>query len=122
MLIPVTMTLPEIMEEYKLKNLVHNGMVLSNIRKGMYGLLQAGSLAYNKLVAYLAEGGYVPTTHTPSLFRHKTRAFILCLIIDEFGIKYIHKHDAQHLIDHFSKNYKSTVDKEEKVFCGLHLK
>jgi len=120
--IPVTMIPPEIMEEYKLKDLVHNGMVLSEIRKGMYGLSQAGRLAYNKLVAHLAEGGYVPTPHTPGLFCHKTRAVTFCLIVDDFGIKYIHKHDVYHLIDHLSKNYKATVDWEEKFFCGLHLK
>ena len=91
------------MEEYKLHNLVHNGMVLGEIRKGMYGLPQVGSLVYDKLAARLANGGYLPTKHTPGLFHHKTRAVTFCLIVDDFGIKHIHKHDVQHLIDHLSK-------------------
>ena len=91
------------MEEYKLHNLVHNGMVLGEIRKEMYGLPQAGRLAYDKLVAHLYKGCYLPIKHTPSLFHHKTRAVTFCLIVDDFGIKHIHKHDVQHLIDHLSK-------------------
>ena len=97
-------------------------MVLGEIRKGMYGLPLAGRLAYNKLVAHLAEGGYVPTEHAPGLFRHKTRAVTCCLIVYDFGIKYTRKHDAQHLINHLSEAYKATVDWERNFFCGLHLK
>ena len=88
----------------------------------MYGLPQEGRLTYNKLVAHLIEGGYVPNPHTPGLFRHKTRPVTFCLIVDDFGIKYIHKYDAQHIMDHLRKNYKATVDWEGKVFYGLHLK
>ena len=56
MLIPVTMTPPNIMEKYTLHDLVHNIMVLGEIRKGMYGLAQAGQLAYDKLVQHLSRG------------------------------------------------------------------
>jgi hypothetical protein len=35
----------DIMEQYNLAPLVHNGHVLTKIRKGMYGLPQAGILA-----------------------------------------------------------------------------
>ena len=103
--IPVTMLPPDTIEEYKLHNLVHNGMVLGEIRKGMYDLPQAGRLAYEKSVTHLAEGGYIPTKHTPGLFWHKTRAATFCLIVDDFGITYIHKHDAQHLINNINKTY-----------------
>ena len=51
----------------------------------------------------------------------KTRSLIFCLIVDDFGIKYIHKYDAQHLINHLRKSYKATVDSESKLFCELHL-
>ena len=94
-------------------------MVLGEIRKGVYGLPHAGRLSYSILVAHLAEGGYVHTEHAPGLFRCKNWSLIFCLIIDYFGMKYIHKHDAQYLINHLSKFYKSTVDWEGKVFYGL---
>ena len=69
-LIPITMIPQDIMNEYKLKNIVHNFIVLGEIRKFMYGLLQAGRLAYNKFVQRLKTDGYTPSEHTPELFRH----------------------------------------------------
>ena len=50
MLISITMIPQDIIYEHKLNDIVHTGMVLSEIRKGMYGLPQAGQLTYNKLV------------------------------------------------------------------------
>ena len=69
-------------------------MVLGEIQKDIYGLPQAGRLAYNKLVAHLAECNYVPNKHTPGLFQHKNWAVTFCIIEDDFGIKNIQKHDA----------------------------
>ena len=44
MWIPVNDIPQEIMVEYNLKGLVHTGKVLVEIRKGMYGLPQAGKI------------------------------------------------------------------------------
>ena len=115
MLISNTMLPLEIMDEYKLHNLVHNGMVLAEIRKGMYGLPQAGRLAYDKSVAHLKEGWYEYTPHTPGLFRHKTRALTFCLIVDDFGIKFVHKHDAQCLIDQHIYALWLHIDPQKKT-------
>ena len=76
----------------------------------MYNLPQAGQPSYGKLVTHLVESGYVPTEHTMGLFRHKTRPVKFFLIVDDFWIKYIHKHDAYHLINHLNAAYKATVD------------
>jgi len=56
-----------IMEQYNLAQLVHNGHVLTKIRNSMYGLPQAGILAYNRLVQHLALSDYTPVKHTPGL-------------------------------------------------------
>jgi hypothetical protein len=45
MRIPVAMIPEDFMEQYKLALIVKDGMVMVEIRKGMYGLLQAGILA-----------------------------------------------------------------------------
>jgi hypothetical protein len=59
-------TLPqEIIDQYALLNLVHNGFVYLESRKGMYGLPQAGILANQLLVKRLALFGYYPVTNTP---------------------------------------------------------
>ena len=122
MLIPTKMIPKDIMDEYGLHDKQHNGMILGEIQKGMYGLPQAGRLAYDKLIKHLAKGGYHPTPHTPGLFRHRTNNTTFCLIVDDFGVKYTNNRDAQHLIDHLNSQYKTTVDWEGRVFCGMHLK
>jgi hypothetical protein len=48
------------MEEYKLAPLIHNGFIVVELRKGIYGLPQAGILANNKLQTQLAQHGYHP--------------------------------------------------------------
>jgi hypothetical protein len=55
MRIPVWAIPTCIMKQYNLTPLVHNGSVLVVIRKGMYGLLQAGLIAYEQLVKHLAK-------------------------------------------------------------------
>jgi hypothetical protein len=64
MWIPITLLDPEIMRVYDLDNLVVDGRVLAEIQKGMYGLPQAGRLAYDKLVLHLAKHGYHPCKRT----------------------------------------------------------
>jgi hypothetical protein len=64
MQIPFNLIPDEIAIQYNLKSLVHNGLVYIEIRKGMYGLPQAGILANKKLAKHLARFGYFPTnTH-----------------------------------------------------------
>ena len=48
-------------------------MVMVEIRKGMYGLPQAGILANDRLQAHLATHGYVAAKHTPGFFTHVDR-------------------------------------------------
>ena len=55
----------------------------------MYGLPQAGILAYNRLVTHLALSGYTPVQHTPGHFRHATRPVTFSLVVDDFAIKYV---------------------------------
>jgi hypothetical protein len=93
-------TLPdEIIQQYKLLDLVHDGYVYVEIRRGMYGLPQAGIIANQLLVKRLAPFGYYPVTHTPGLWRHKHRPILFSLVVDDFGVKYVGKEHANHLID-----------------------
>jgi hypothetical protein len=66
--IPAKDILANIMEQYNLNPLVHHGHVLTEIQKGMYGLRQAGILAYSRLVQHLALSDYTPVKHTPGFF------------------------------------------------------
>ena len=53
-----------------------NRFVYLEIRRGMYGLKEAGVLAFEQLARHLAPHGYKPTSYTPSLWRHATRPTI----------------------------------------------
>ena len=61
-----------IMEIYQLADIMHNGYVPVEIRKGMDGLLQAGIITNTRLALHLKTQGYSPMTHTPGLFTHDT--------------------------------------------------
>jgi hypothetical protein len=114
--------IPEvIMTQYKLRPLLHNGSVLAEIHKGMYGLPQAGILANNRLQEHLQEHGYTQTPHTPGLFRHETRPVMFSLIVDDFGVQYKGREHAEHLITTLQLLYKITIDWSGTKYCGLTL-
>jgi hypothetical protein len=77
----------EIVEKYNLKALAVDGWVNIEIRKGMYGLKQAGLLANQLLQKRLAPFGYYPARHTPGIWLHKTRSIAFSLIVDDFAVK-----------------------------------
>ena len=110
----------DIFHRYQLQDKVHNNHVYCQINKGMYGLPQAAVLAYDQLCAHLEPAGYIPIPGTSGMFKHVTRPTIFCLCVDDFGIKYYSKDDANHLITTLRAKYDCSVDWEGKNFCGLH--
>ena len=110
------------MDQYNLWPLVHNDHVMAEVRKGMYGLPQAGILAYQRLVKHLNSHGYFATANTPGLFRHRTRPVTFTLVVDDFGVKYVGDQHAQHLIDTLKSLYTITTDWTGSLYCGLTLK
>ena len=57
----------EIRDEDEIINIVDNNYVYIEIRKGMYGLKEAGILAFNYVVKNLAPHGYHPVQYTAGL-------------------------------------------------------
>ena len=122
MWIPTKFIPADIMTQYQLADLVHNNMVMVEIRKGMYGLPQAGILANDRLQAHLATHGYVAAKHTPGFFTHVDRPISFTLVVDDFGVKYVGKEHAQHLIGTLQSLYTVTIDWTGTLYCGLTLK
>jgi hypothetical protein len=60
----------DIIEHYRLNEKVLGGYVYIEIRKGMYGLPQAGVLANKLLKERLARHGYFEQPHTLGLWKH----------------------------------------------------
>ena len=91
------------------------------IRKGMYGLPQAGILANKLLKARLAPHGYFEQPHTPGLFRHATRPIWFNLTVDDFGIKYVGEEHLQHLFTTLKQHYEIVEDITGSLYCGITL-
>ena len=122
MRIPIWMLPDDIIEQYNLTPLFHNGFVYVEIRRGMYGLPQAGRLANDQLVKFLAPHGYAPCKLTPGLWRHTTRDTVFSLVVDDFGIRYTSLDDANHLITTLRLAYEVSLDWTGSRYCGLTLK
>jgi hypothetical protein len=73
----------EIIQKYNLNALAIDGWVYIEIRKGRYGLKQAGLLANHLMQTCLAPFGYYPARHTPVLWLHKTRPISFTLVVDD---------------------------------------
>jgi len=112
----------DIFEFYNLQDLVHNGYVYCEIRRGMYGLPQAGRIANDELVPHLAAHGYIQAEHTPGLFTHESRPISFTLVVDDFGVKYVGKEHAEHLRDVIASKYKMTTDWSGELYLGIQLK
>ncbi len=100
----------EFIDEYNLTEFEHNGWVYFEINNGVYGLKQAGKLANDLLTERLAAHGYYQCATTPGLWRHKWRPVTFVLIVDDFGIQYVQKRHADHLLEALQQDYKVTTD------------
>jgi hypothetical protein len=112
----------EIIQKYNLNALAIDGWVHIEIRKGMYGLKQAGLLANQLLQTRLAPFGYYPARHTLGLWLNKTRPISFTLVVDDFAVKYIVKQHAEHLWNALLQTYELTTDWTVTVYSGMTLK
>ena len=88
-----------VIEHYKLQQkATPNGYVYVAIKKGMYGLPQAGILAQALLEKRLNAAGYKQSLHTPGLWTHQWRPICFTLVVDDFGVKYVGKEHSEHLV------------------------
>ena len=113
---------PDIIAKYNLNEKADsNGYIYIKIKKGMYGLKQAAILAYHQLTKTLEPHGYFPEPHSVGLWSHKTRKTKFCLCVDDFGIKYFSKHDAEHLLQALKSFYAISTDWSGTNYCGLTM-
>ena len=87
----------------------------------MYGLPQAGRLANDLLRRRLATHGYHECTHTPGLWKHDWRPVWFSLIVDDFGIKYVGKEHAKHLLTVLQNDYTIEIDWKGSLYYGISL-
>jgi hypothetical protein len=87
----------------------------------MCGLSIAGRIAQELLEERLAKHGYHQSRYTPGLWTHTWRPICFLLIVDNFGVKYVGKEHADHLISVLRQNYEVEVDKKGKKYGGIYL-
>ena len=111
----------EVVVEYSLLSIADaSGYVYVEIIKGMYGLKEAGIIAYKRLVCNLQPHGYAPVEHTPGLWAHSTLPTTFTLTVDDFGIK-LFADDATNLLGAIRKNYSITVDPSDSKYCRIAI-
>jgi len=121
MRVPVKYIPEATMVKHNLAALVHNGAVIMQLNKGIYGLKQAGRLAQQRLLKHLEEHGYYQAASTPCLFKHKTNSVTFTLVVDDFGVKYSHSDDAKHLLDTLEKLYKIKTNWTGSAYIGFDI-
>ena len=87
----------------------------------MYGLKQAATLTYDNLKRGLKPFGYTLVTGTVGVWKLETRQTKFCLCVDNLGIKFYSKADAQHLLDIIGNIYRYTTDWAGQNYCDLTL-
>ena len=111
----------DIIDEYNLTEKARNGYVYVEIRAGMYGLPQAGILAQQLLEKRLDKAGYKQSEYTPGFWTHKWRPISFTLVVDDFGVKYIGKEHAEHLLATIKEHYECKPDWDGSRYLGLTL-
>ena len=87
----------------------------------MYGLPQSGIIAQEQLAERLGKEGYKQSTLIPGLWTHDTRPIQFTLVVDDFGVKYTRREDAEHLLKTIKAHYDVTPDWEGRRYIGITL-
>jgi hypothetical protein len=113
---------PNIIEEYRLRDKVDaDGIVFFEVQWGMYGLPQAGIIVQDLLTKQLNKAGYRQSKITPGYWQHGWWPISFTLVVDDFGVKYVNKDNAGHLISSLSQDYTINTNWEGTRYLGLTL-
>ena len=112
----------DVIDEYKLmEKVTPDGYVFVEARKGVYGLPQAGILAQELLEERLAKKGYHQSKITPGFWTHEWRPICFSLVVDDFGVKYVGREHAEHLLSAIEDHYTCKADWEGTRYLGLTI-
>jgi hypothetical protein len=121
MKIPLNIFLKWIITQYNLNKHALNGFIYLELRRAVWGLPQAGILANKLLRERLLPHGYYKCANPPGLRKHKMRPIVFTLVVDNFGVKYVGKEHADHLIWCIKQKYDLPEDWAGNLYCGIKL-
>ena len=119
--IAIILIIYEIIQQYNLLPPVRNGFIYLGILKGMCGFLQLGRLENNLFTECLDTKWYFQCTYTPGLQRQKCRPILFSLVVDDFGVNYVVKEHAYHLISSIKEFYQVAEDWTGSLYWGIKL-
>ena len=65
---------------------------------------------------------YYEVKHTLGLWKHISRPIQLTLVVDDFGVKYTRRKDAEHLLGVLEKEFTAvSIDWDGALYCGIKL-
>jgi hypothetical protein len=112
----------DIINKYNLTNKVdHSGNVHCKVRRGMYGLPQAGIIAQELLKECLLAAGHSQSKITPCYWKHEWRPISFTLVVGDFGVKYIEEEHAMHLIKMLNEHYEVKEDWEGRRYVKITM-
>ena len=111
----------EFIDEYDLSEADQHGWIYFEILRRCYGLPKSGRLANDLLRTRLEKAEYYEAATTPGLWCHKWRSIQFVLLVDDFGIEYVGKEHALHILKTLENNYEITTDWEGTKFSGIDL-
>ena len=93
----------------------------SAVVRGAYGLPHSGRLANDLLRKQLTSTGFHEPATTPGLWRHVWRPVQFILIVNDFGVRYVSRKHADHLLRILNQHYEISEDWEGNFFAGNDL-
>jgi hypothetical protein len=112
----------DVFNEHGLKNKADaDSKVFCKVKQGMYGLPQARIIAQELLTKQLLKAGYTQSAVTPGFWQHEWGPISFTLVIDNFGVKYINKADAEHLLTVLKQDYECDTDWDGTRYLSLTI-
>ena len=111
----------DIQSDYASKITWVGDKTMVRITKGIYGLPQAGRLAFEKLSRLLKKHDYAACRNSPCLFKHATNGVVFTLVVDDFAIKYTDKASVDHLFAAIREEYRLEVDWAGSKYIGMSV-
>jgi hypothetical protein len=112
----------EFINEYKLTGLNRDGWIYFKICQGCYGLLQLGILVNYLLQSRLEAEGFYEAISTPGLWHHKWRPIQFCIVVHNFGIKYVGLEHFTFHLDVLKKSHGIQYNMAGDKFAGMDIK
>jgi hypothetical protein len=112
----------EFIDKHKHNEIARNSWIYFKMRRGMFGLPQAGILANKLLQDRLTKFDYIEAATTPGLWHHIWRPVMCALIVDNFAIQYVGDAHLDHLCQALKKHYKVSEDIDGTHLTGMMLK